>query len=639
MLPHDEHNARLLDHVHPPTWVNPTPTARYNLVVIGAGTAGLVTAAGAAGLGAKVALIERDLMGGDCLNVGCVPSKALISAARAAVGVQRAREFGVRIGAAITVVADAASVGSDAGSIRHDGTVIVAPVLSDAPTESDATTETERRAATVIPSPQLCGERARVRGLDEETTSHAEETSPTYSSASPDCRSEEPLTLALSPQSRGEGTRIDFALVMERLRRLRADIAPNDSAARFQSLGVDVFLGAGRFTGPDTIEVAGQTLRFKKAVIATGARASRPDTPGLAEAEYLTNETVFNLTERPSRLTVIGGGPIGCELAQAFARLGAQVTLIEKSHQLLGREDEAAARLVQASLERDGVRVLLDAVVERVASTESSLVPSLPSTGAREQGTGEEPLTLTLSPQSRGEGTREKTLFVRWGGETIEVTADEILVAAGRTPNVEGLNLEAVGVQFNARGVAVNDRLQTTNPRIFAAGDVCSPFKFTHAADFMARIVIQNALFFGRARASALVIPWCTYTSPEVAHVGLTERAAAEQGIAVQAFVQDFRHVDRAILEGSTDGFVKILVKSGTDRIVGATIVADHAGEMIGEIVLAMKHRIGLGRLASVIHPYPTVAEAIRKCGDAYNKTRLTPFVKRLFERWLAWTR
>ena len=550
MLPHDEHNARLLDHVHPLTWVNPTPAARYNLVVIGAGTAGLVTAAGAAGLGAKVALIERDLMGGDCLNVGCVPSKALISAARAAASVWRARAFGV---------------------------------------------------------------------------------------------SKAPLTL--SPEDGGEGTRVDqarevdFPRVMERLRRLRADIAPNDSAERFQSLGVDVFFGEGRFTGPDTIEVAGQTLRFKKAVIATGARASRPDTPGLAEAEYLTNETVFNLTERPSRLTVIGGGPIGCELAQAFARLGAQVTLIEKSHQLLGREDEAAARLVQASLERDGVRVLLDAVVERVASTESSLVPSLPSTGAREQGTGEEPLTLTLSPQSRGEGTREKTLFVRWGGETIEVTADEILVAAGRTPNVEGLNLEAVGVQFNARGVAVNDRLQTTNPRIFAAGDVCSPFKFTHAADFMARIVIQNALFFGRARASALVIPWCTYTSPEVAHVGLTERAAAEQGIAVQAFVQDFRHVDRAILEGSTDGFVKILVKSGTDRIVGATIVADHAGEMIGEIVLAMKHRIGLGRLATTIHPYPTVAEAIRKCGDAYNKTRLTPFVKRLFERWLAWTR
>ena len=581
MLPHDEHNARLLDHVHPPTWVNPTPAARYNLVVIGAGTAGLVTAAGAAGLGAKVALIERDLMGGDCLNVGCVPSKALISAARAAVSVRRAREFGV----------------------------------------SDAATETERRAATAVSSPQLCGERARVRGLDEEQTSHTgadSSPSPRPSTLNPQPLGEEPLTLALSPQGRGEGTRIDFSGVMERVRRLRADIAPNDSAARFQGLGVDVFLGEGRFTGPDTIEVAGQTLRFKKAVIATGARASRPDTPGLAEAGYLTNETVFNLTELPARMAVIGGGPIGCELAQAFARLGAQVTLIEKSHQLLGREDEAAARLVQASLERDGVRVLLDAVVERVTS---------------------ERVASHVPIAEEGEGNRQKRLVVRDGAEMIEVTVDEILVAAGRTPNVEGLNLETVGVEFNARGVVVNDRMQTTNPRIFAAGDVCSPFKFTHAADFMARVVIQNSLFFGRAKASALVIPWCTYTSPEVAHVGLTERVAAEQGMEVRAFVQDFRHVDRAILEGSTDGFVKILVKSGTDRIVGATIVADHAGEMIGEIVLAMKHRIGLGRLATTIHPYPTVAEAIRKCGDAYNKTRLTPFVKRLFERWLAWTR
>ncbi len=581
MLPHDEHHARLLDHVHPPTWVNPAPAARYNLVVIGAGTAGLVTAAGAAGLGAKVALIERDLMGGDCLNVGCVPSKALIAAARAAVSVSRAAEFGVN----------------------------KAPLS---------------------------------------------------------------LTLSRPPKAAvpdgGEGTRVDparevdFARVMERLRRLRADIAPNDSAARFQSLGVDVFFGEGRFAGPDTIEVAGQTLRFKQAVIATGARAARPDTPGLAEAGCLTNETVFNLTELPSSMVVIGGGPIGCELAQAFARLGSEVTLIEKSQQLLAREDEAAARLVQASLERDGVRVLLDAVVERVASTEFSPVPSpqpvfqeTNTVGERarvrgpdgDDGSISEPLANQRTPhpnplpsKARGEGTRQKTLLVRQSTEAHEITTDEILVAAGRTPNVEGLNLEAVGVQYDhAQGVVVDDRLRTTNPRIFAAGDVCSPFKFTHAADFMARIVIQNSLFFGRAKASALVIPWCTYTSPEVAQVGLTERTAAEQRIAVTAFVQDFRHVDRAILEGSTDGFVKILVKAGSDRIVGATIVADHAGEMIGEIVLAMKHRIGLSRLAATIHPYPTVAEAIRKCGDTYNKTRLTPFVKSLFERWLAWTR
>jgi pyruvate/2-oxoglutarate dehydrogenase complex dihydrolipoamide dehydrogenase (E3) component len=624
----DEHNARLIEHVHPPAWVNPTPAPRYNLVVIGAGTAGLVTAAGAAGLGAKVALVERDLMGGDCLNVGCVPSKALIAAARAAASMGRASEFGI----------------------------------------SNATSESARRAATTVPSPQPCGERARVRGFDAETTVNGGESSSLHSSFLSDPPPEEPLTLTLSPQSRGEGTGVNFARVMERLRSLRADIASNDSAARFQSLGVDVFLGEGRFTGPDTIEVAGQTLRFKKAVIATGARATHPDTPGLAEAGYLTNETVFNLTELPPRLAVIGGGPIGCELAQAFARLGSQVTLIVRSHQLLAREDEDAARIVQASLERDGVHVLLDAVVERemstlvpapassrVAAPVPSPFPSPPSSGERARVRGPDCDVASISEQpaerrtphpnplpskARGEGTGTKTIFVRRGGETIEVTADEILVGAGRTPNVEGLNLEAVGVRHDREnGVVVDDRLRTTNPRIFAAGDVCSPFKFTHAADFMARIVIQNALFFGRAKASALTIPWCTYTSPEVAHVGLTESGAKELGIKVRAFVQGFQHVDRAILEGSTDGFVKILVKSGTDRIVGATIVAEHAGEMIGEIVLAMQHRIGLGRLASTIHPYPTVAEAIRKCGDAYNRTRLTPFVKRLFERWLAWTR
>ena len=587
MQTHDEHNARLIELVHPPDWVNPTPTGRYNLVVIGAGTAGLVTAAGAAGLGAKVALIERHLMGGDCLNVGCVPSKALISAARAAASVRRAGELD----------------------------------FSKAPL-----------------SPEDGGEgtgRATVNAHSAFRTPHSA---------------------------------LDFPRIMDRLRRLRADIAPNDSATRFKSLGVDVFLGEGRFTGLDTIEVAGQTLRFKTAVIATGARATRPETPGLADVGYLTNETVFELTSLPPRMAIVGGGPIGCELAQAFARLGSQVTLIEQSHQLLGREDKDAARLVQESLERDGVRVLLNTVVEYVASEMSSPFPSPPSSGERARVRGSssketlltlavsspaaQPSTLdpqtasesppnTLPPKAGGEGTGSKTLFVKQGGETIEVTADEILVAAGRTPNLEGLNLEAVGVQTTSRGVVVDDRLRTTNQQIFAAGDVCSPFKFTHAADFMARIVIQNALFFGRAKASSLVIPWCTYTSPEVAQVGLTELAAAEQGVAVKAFVQDLRHIDRAILEGSTStaGFVKILVKAGSDQVVGATIVAEHAGEMIGEIVLAMTNKIGLGRLAATIHPYPTVAEAIRKCGDDYNRTRLTPFVKRLFQRWLAWTR
>ena len=501
LQPADEFNEKLRDLVHPMNWTNPNPVGRYNLVVIGAGTAGLVTAAGAAGLGAKVALIERDLMGGDCLNVGCVPSKALISAARAIAATRSTTPLGIRV----------------------------------------------------------------------ETPAVA-----------------------------------DFPEVMRRLRRLRSEIAPNDSAARFASLGVDVFLGHGRFTGPDEIEVGGKTLQFARAVIATGARAAIPPVPGLAEAGVLTNETIFSLTELPPRLAVVGGGPIGCELAQAFARLGSQVTIIERSGQLLGREDADAAACVLASLRRDGVNVLLQTNVLRVES----------KGGIK---------TIAVEPP----GTAKR--------DSIDV--DQILVAAGRTPNVADLNLERAGVQYNEKGVVVDDRLRTTNRKIFAAGDVCSPFKFTHAADFMARIVIQNSLFFGRARASSLTIPWCTYTSPEVAHVGLNEVSAREQQLAIQTFVQPLSHIDRALLDGASEGFVKIHAKAGTDQILGATIVADHAGEMIGEIVLAMTNRIGLKRLASTIHPYPTVAEAIRKCGDQYNKTRLTPFVKTLFQQWLTWTR
>lgn len=496
----DPFDQTLRQHVHPSDWINPTPAAMYNLVVIGAGTAGLVTAAGAAGLGAKVALVERDLMGGDCLNVGCVPSKGVISAARIAATVKQAVEFGIHV---------------------------------------------------------------------------------------PD------------------GVCIDFPAVMERLRRLRAGIAHNDSAERFRSLGVDVFLGDAKFTGPETVEVHGQSLRFRKAVIATGARAHHPEVPGLADVGFLTNESVFTLTELPRRFAVLGGGPIGCELAQSFARLGAEVTLLERSSQILSKEDRDAADVVQAALQHDGLRILTNTHLQRVERTPTG-----------------------------------KLLHIEQAGQSLAIEVDAILVGAGRVPNVDGLNLETVGVAYDLRhGVQVNDRLQTTNPRIFAAGDVCSPFKFTHAADFMARIVIQNALFHGRAKASSLIIPWCTYTSPEVAHVGITEKDATEKGIAIQTLRQDFTHIDRAILQGETAGFVKVHLQAGTDKILGATIVAEHAGEMIGELTLAMKAGIGLKTIGSTIHPYPTVAEAIRKLGDQYNRTRLTPFVKSLFQWWLAWSR
>lgn len=497
--PWDEHNQQLVQNVHPAGWVNPEPSGRYNLVVIGAGTAGLVTAVGAAGLGAKVALVERELMGGDCLNLGCVPSKALIRAARALADVRDAGEYGVEV---------------------------------------------------------------------------------------------------------PPGTRVNFPAVMERMRRLRARISQADSAWRYRDLGVDVFLGQGRFSGPDTVEVAGRTLRFKKAVIATGARAAAPPIPGLREAGYLTNETVFTLAELPPRLAVIGAGPIGCELSQAFARFGSQVHLIEAIHGILPNEDRGAAQILLRSLVRDGIRLL-----------------------------------CCGSDLEVGKGHGGKRLTVDSHGQRYDITVDEILVGVGRSPNVEGLNLDRVGVAFDKNGVQVNDRLQTTNPRIYAAGDICSRYKFTHNSDFQARIVIQNALFLGRARAGALPVPWCTYTDPEIAHVGLYERDAKAGGIPIRTFVQELADVDRAVLDGESEGFVKVHVREGTDRILGATIVARHAGEMLPELTLAVAHGLGLGKIAATIHTYPTQAEAIRKTGDAYNRTRLTPFVKALLRTWLAWTR
>ena len=497
--PWDEHNRRLQGQVHPSDWVNPTPSGRYNLVVIGGGTAGLVTAAGAAGLGAKVALIERHLLGGDCLNVGCVPSKALLRSARAAAAVREAGAFGVRV-------------------------------------EGDAT--------------------------------------------------------------------VDFPAVMTRLRRLRADLSPHDSAARFRELGVEVYLGDGRFTGADTIEVGGRTLHFARAAIATGARAAAPDIPGLASVPYLTNETVFSLTELPRRLAVIGAGPIGCELAQGFARFGADVVLLESAAGILPREDREAAAVLRAALERDGVRILRDGRDLSVARGDGGIRWQLATAGREQEG-----------------------------------IADALLVAVGRAPNVEGLGLEAAGVAYDRKGVRVDERLRTTNPKIYACGDVCSRFKFTHAADFMARIVIQNALFGGRRRVSELVIPWCTYTAPEVAQVGLTVEQARADGIAIDTFTLPLDRVDRAILDGEENGFVRVHVRRGTDRIVGATVVAAHAGDLIGELSLAMTAKIGLRGIGAAIHPYPTQAEAIRKLGDLYGRTRLTPFVKRLFRGWLAWRR
>jgi pyruvate/2-oxoglutarate dehydrogenase complex dihydrolipoamide dehydrogenase (E3) component len=496
--PLDEYNQELLAQVHPGDWQNPTPDGPYNLLIIGGGTAGLVAASGAAGLGAKVALIERALMGGDCLNTGCVPSKAVIRSARAAHDVRHAEKFGVY---------------------------------------------------------------AHVDSLN-------------------------------------------FGEAMERLRKVRAQISQNDSFARFKSLGVDVYLGDARFLNGSQVEVAGQTLDFKKALIATGAKARVPQIPGLAEAGYLTNENVFNLTELPKHLAVIGGGPIGCELAQAFQRLGAQVTLIHNDEHLLNREDAEAAEIIQQAFIDEGVEVLLNAQLKEVTV----------------------------------EGNQKRVHYTHQG-QSQSCAVDAILLATGRQPNVHNMGLEAAGVKFSDRGVDVNDQLRTSNPNIFAAGDVCLKWQFTHAADFTARIVLQNALFMGRKKASDLIMPWCTYTDPEIAHVGLYAHEAKAQGIDIDEYKKPFYDVDRALVDGEAEGFVKVITAKGKDKILGATLVARHGGEMLGELTLAIQQGIGLGKIASVIHPYPTQADAIRSLGDQYNRTRLKPWVKKAFGAWLRWQR
>jgi pyruvate/2-oxoglutarate dehydrogenase complex dihydrolipoamide dehydrogenase (E3) component len=331
-----------------------------------------------------------------------------------------------------------------------------------------------------------------------------------------------------------------------------------------------------------------------------------PPIPGLAEASYLTNETIFTLTELPPRLGVIGGGPIGCELAQAFQRLGAQVTLLEADTHILPREDPEAAAIVHQALCRDGVQVTAGASVTAV--------------------------------ETRGASTTVR--YTEAGGRPCEVAVDALLVATGRAPNVADMGLEAAGVAYDRRlGVQVDARLRTTNAHIFAAGDVCSRYQFTHAADALARTVLANALFPGRQKASALTIPWCTYTDPQIAHVGLTEAQAAATGLAMSTFMQPLHDVDRAVLDGETIGFAKVHVKHGTDTIVGATIVARNAGDMIGLYTTLMTHKLGLGALTRVIQPYPTQAEAVRKTADMYNRTRLTPLVKTLMARWFAWQR
>jgi pyruvate/2-oxoglutarate dehydrogenase complex dihydrolipoamide dehydrogenase (E3) component len=498
-LAEKSHDETLLAHAHPPDWVNPTPSGRYNLVAIGGGTAGLVSAAGAAALGAKVALVESRLLGGDCLNYGCVPSKALIRSACGAADLAVAAELGF--------------------------------------------------AGTII-------------------------------------------------------GRWDFPAVIERVRRLRAEISPHDSAQRLTALGVDVFFGTARFTGPRSLDVAGQSLEFRRAVVATGTRPAAPPVEGLPPLGYLTNETVFALAELPRRLIVIGAGPVGCELAQAFRRLGSDVHLLNDQDRLLAKEDPDVRQLVAERMAAEGIHLHL----------------GWQSIVAQRLGTS-------------------KALLIGRASERQQLIADEILAAVGRRPNVESLDLPAAGIQSSAQGILVNDYLQTSNPRVYAAGDVCTTVRHTHAAYAMAAIVIQNALFWGRKKFSRLVIPRTTFTDPEVAHVGLTATEAEKRGVAIDSYRVEMTDVDRAIVDGRTQGFVVVHARRGTGKVLGATIVGPHAGEMIGELTLLLQQKLSLHTLARTIHCYPTRTEALSRIAVQYQRTRMTPRVARLLRWWLAWRR
>ncbi len=498
LLPDDIYNRELVALVHPPKWDNPEPAPMYNLLVVGSGTAGLVAAVGAASMGARVALVENYLMGGDCLNFGCVPSKALIRSARAVHQFSLASEFGIKN-----------------------------PTLPE----------------------------------------------------------------------------VDFSKVMERMRSIRARISRHDSQKKLTELGVHLFLGEGKFEGHSRFAVNGRILRFRRALVATGARPARPDIPGLLEAGYLTNETIFSLTEKPEHLLVLGGGPVGCELAQVFRRLGSQVTIVQRAAQLLPREDPDAAAVLAQVFQKEGIRVLLSSQVKKVSL----------------------------------EGGR-KQVQIDFSGGTELVAADKVLVAAGRVPNVQALDLEAAGIQYDpGTGIRVNTFLQTSNRKIYAAGDVCFPYKFTHAADATARIVIQNALFVRSKKHTSLTIPWCTYTDPEVAHVGLNEGDLDSRAIKYQTFKREFKEIDRAILDGEEEGFLKIHVPNGKDKILGATLVASRAGELLGQITQAIIAGTGLRTLNNVIHPYPTRSDAVRQTASLYYVNKFSPRLKKWLIKWFRW--
>lgn len=473
----------------------------YNLIVIGAGSAGLVSAYIAAAVKARVALIERHRMGGDCLNTGCVPSKALLRSARLLADVRNAERYGIA-------------------------------------------------GATAV---------------------------------------------------------VDFAKVMQRVHEVITRIEPHDSVERYRGLGVEVIKGDARIVSPWQVEVDGQLLSARSLIIASGAQARVPAIEGLDAVDFRTSDTLWEIRELPKHLVIVGGGPIGCELAQAFARLGSKVSLVQKDARLLPREDADASKIIADRFAAEGIEVVSNCEAIRVEGDKAGGILV---------------------------GTRD--------GKEMRFAFDRLLLALGRKPNVSGFGLEALGVEIDARGTIRNDALLRTNfPNIFVAGDVAGPYQFTHVASHQAWYAAVNALLapFWSFKVDYRVIPWATFTDPEVARVGLSETDARAQGIEVEVTRYNLDDLDRAITDAADHGYVKILTAPGKDRILGATIVGEHAGELLAEFVLAMKHDIGLNKLLGTIHVYPTLGEAAKMAAGAWKRAHAPQGALRLAERFFAWRR
>lgn len=472
----------------------------YNIVVIGGGSAGLVSAYIAAAVKARVALIEKHKMGGDCLNTGCVPSKALIRSAKILNYFSRAQEFGFE-------------------SLQ---------------------------------------------------------------------------------------VKFEFSKVMERVQAVIKKIEPHDSTARYTSLGVECLLGEAKIKSPYEVEVNGQTLTTKNIVVATGASPVVPQIPGLSEVTYLTSENVWNLKTLPRRLVVLGGGPIGCELTQCFARFGAQVTLVEMAPRILMREDEEVSQFVTETFVKEKI------------------------------------IVRTLHKVLRVENN-PKAVVCEYKGNEIKIEFDEILLVLGRKANIEGFGLDALNVEISNLGtIAADEFLRTTNySNIFVCGDVTGPYQFTHTAAHQAWYVAVNALFspFKKFKVDYRVIPWCTFVDPEVARVGLNEIEAKEKGIEVQVTRYGLDDLDRAIAESEAHGFVKVLTKPGSDKILGVTIVGDHAGDIIAEFVAAMKHGFGLNKILGTIHIYPTLAEANKYAAGVWKKNNAPKKTLKILAQYHTWRR